>query len=305
MADELNVKEVRLLDADAPEAASYGVSQRLTVNARAAGPRLGRDVQTRDQGLEVGRLVGGRGRHRHRRRPGAGRRGSTPSRPSPAAGDGATAIGMLPRGGFVVLDTEVTPELAAEGVARDLVRAVQQARRDAGLAVSDRITLTITGSDAVRDAARTHERLIAAETLATSVAITAGTVPATARTPSRGSRCARPSPSRRRWAAQTRRVGADGPGTRPICADSAGSCGPICADSAGWLDGRHASLDLTADAVTLTEQLVDIESVSRQRAGDRRRGRGRRCAALAHLDGDPASATPWWPAPTSAAASGS
>ena len=54
-----------------------------------------------------------------------------------------TAIGMLPRGGFVVLDTAVTPELEAEGTARDLVRAVQQARKDAGLQVSDRIALTI------------------------------------------------------------------------------------------------------------------------------------------------------------------
>ena len=52
---------------------------------------------------------------------------------------------MLPTGGFVVLDTDVTPELAAEGVARDLVRAVQQARKDAGLDVSDRIALTVTG----------------------------------------------------------------------------------------------------------------------------------------------------------------
>ena len=40
VADELNVKSVRLLDADHPDAATYGVSQRLTVNARAAGPRL-------------------------------------------------------------------------------------------------------------------------------------------------------------------------------------------------------------------------------------------------------------------------
>ena len=46
VADELNVKSVRLLDAEHPDAASYGVSQRLTVNARAAGPRLGKDVQT-------------------------------------------------------------------------------------------------------------------------------------------------------------------------------------------------------------------------------------------------------------------
>ena len=78
---------------------------------------------------------------------------------------------MLPHGGFVVLDTAVTPELAAEGLARDLVRAVQQARRDAGLAVSDRIALTIGGSEAVQAAARTHEALVGSETLATSYSI--------------------------------------------------------------------------------------------------------------------------------------
>ena len=86
--------------------------------------------------------------------------GSTPTAtPRPA---------MLPRGGFVVLDTAVTPELAAEGLARDLVRAVQQARRDAGLDVRDRIALTVTGPADVLDAARTHEALVARETLATT-----------------------------------------------------------------------------------------------------------------------------------------
>ena len=54
VADEVNVKDVRLLDADAPEAASYGVSQKLTVNARAAGPRLGKDVQTAIKGSKSG-----------------------------------------------------------------------------------------------------------------------------------------------------------------------------------------------------------------------------------------------------------
>jgi isoleucyl-tRNA synthetase len=55
---------------------------------------------------------------------------------------------MLPRGGFVILDTTVTPELAAEGLARDVVRAVQEARWDAGLEVSDRISLQLAGDDA-------------------------------------------------------------------------------------------------------------------------------------------------------------
>ena len=174
VADEVNVKSVRLLAADAPEAASYGVSQRLTVNARAAGPRLGKRRAEGDPGLQVRRLVGGRGRHRHRGRPGSWRRASTPSRPWPARPTRPTAVGVLPTGGFVVLDTAVTPELAAEGLARDLVRAVQQARRDAGLDVSDRIALTVGGSDAVQAAARTHEQLITDETLATSFEVVAG-----------------------------------------------------------------------------------------------------------------------------------
>ena len=65
----------------------------------------------------------------------------------------------------------MTPELAAEGLARDLVRAVQQARRDAGLDVSDRIALVVGGSATVRQAARAHESLIAGETLATSYSV--------------------------------------------------------------------------------------------------------------------------------------
>jgi len=84
--------------------------------------------------------------------------------------DSGTAVGTLPRGGFVVLDTEVTPELEAEGVARDLVRSVQQARREAGLDVSDRIALTVSGAEDLLAAARAHEALLTEETLATRVA---------------------------------------------------------------------------------------------------------------------------------------
>jgi isoleucyl-tRNA synthetase len=73
---------------------------------------------------------------------------------------------MLPGSGFVVLDTTVTPELAAEGLARDVVRAVQQARRDAGLDISDRISLTVTGDDEVWQATVAHQQLIMEETLA-------------------------------------------------------------------------------------------------------------------------------------------
>ena len=169
VADELNVKSVRLLDDQHPDAASYGVSRRLTVNARAAGPRLGKDVQTAirasksgdwsvadDGTVTAGGLVLQEGEY---------------VLDTVAGGGDDSATGVLPRGGFVVLDTALTPELEAEGVARDLVRAVQQARRDAGLEVSDRIVLTIAARAEVADAARAHQELIAAETLATSVAV--------------------------------------------------------------------------------------------------------------------------------------
>src|SRR4051812_33516344 len=166
VADELNVKSVRLLGADHPDAAAYGVSQRLTVNARAAGPRLGKDVQSAiraskegdwsvsdDDVVTAGGLVLEDGEY---------------TLETVASGGEDSATGLLPGGGFVVLDTALTPELEAEGVARDLVRAVQQARRDAGLDVSDRITLTISAAPGAADAARTHAGLIQRETLASS-----------------------------------------------------------------------------------------------------------------------------------------
>jgi isoleucyl-tRNA synthetase len=170
VADELNVRSVRLLDVDHPDAASYGVSQRLTVNARAAGPRLGKDVQTAIKGSksgdwsvsEAGEVISG----------GLVLQEGEYTLETVAAGGDGSATGMLPGGGFVVLDTTVTPELEAEGVARDLVRAVQQARRDAGLEVSDRIGLTIAADAATADAARTHADLIRSETLATSLEVT-------------------------------------------------------------------------------------------------------------------------------------
>ena len=68
-----------------------------------------------------------------------------------------------------MLDVDLTPELEQEGRARDLIRLVQQARRDADLAVTDRIEVTITADPAWIDAIRAHEALIAAETLAVAV----------------------------------------------------------------------------------------------------------------------------------------
>jgi isoleucyl-tRNA synthetase len=73
--------------------------------------------------------------------------------------------------GLVELDTAVTPELAAEGTARDVVRVVQQARRESGLAVSDRIRLTVGADGDVADAVRAHSAFIALETLAVELTV--------------------------------------------------------------------------------------------------------------------------------------
>jgi isoleucyl-tRNA synthetase len=83
--------------------------------------------------------------------------------------DPGAAAELPASSGLVVLDTVVTPELTAEGIARDLVRVVQQSRRDAGLDVSDRIRLTIEAPAAVVAAVRAHERFVMAETLAQAV----------------------------------------------------------------------------------------------------------------------------------------
>lgn len=76
------------------------------------------------------------------------------------------------RGTTIALDTEISEELAAEGVARDAVRVVQQARRDAGLDVSDRIALTISGPAETLASVRAFRDSLATETLADSVQFT-------------------------------------------------------------------------------------------------------------------------------------
>jgi isoleucyl-tRNA synthetase len=166
--DEVNVKDVRLVDlADATEA-DFGVTRRLTVNARAAGPRLGRHVQTaiqaaksgdwstaEDGTVTAGGLALEEGEY------------TIETVVESATDRGEQAVAMLPGGGFVVLDTAVTVELGREGLANDVVRAVQQARRDAGLHVSDRISLTVTGDEAVFDATVAHRDHLVGETLAT------------------------------------------------------------------------------------------------------------------------------------------
>lgn len=164
VADEVNVKEVEL----ATDVAAHGHFE-VSVNARAAGPRLGGDVQKVIKAVKSGEWS------------------RTAEGGVVAAGielhdgefsehlvstDPGAASALPGGGGLVVLDTEVTDELAAEGVARDVVRLIQQARRDAGLEVSDRITATLRAPEPVREAVAAHRDFVAGEVLAGSVELT-------------------------------------------------------------------------------------------------------------------------------------
>jgi len=159
--DEVNVKEVELTD----DVAAHGQTE-IVVNARVAGPRLGKQVQEVIKAAKAGHwTLTPEGRVHVA---GVDLLSGEYERRIVSRDTGATA--ELPRAsGFVILDTTVTPELAAEGLARDVIRAIQQARRDAGLSVSDRIRLTLAGRDDAIAAAKTHQELLASETLALEV----------------------------------------------------------------------------------------------------------------------------------------
>jgi isoleucyl-tRNA synthetase len=69
----------------------------------------------------------------------------------------------------VALELELDDELVREGLAREVVHAVQNARKQAGLAVEDRIELVLGGDDELLTAARSYEAYVAGETLAIAV----------------------------------------------------------------------------------------------------------------------------------------
>ncbi|CAB4893713.1 unannotated protein [freshwater metagenome] len=161
IADEVNVKAVVLTSDVASVATSV-----LQVVPAALGPRLGGQTQQVIKAVKMGEW------HRDGDTVVAGGFALEDSEYSlklvATAGGASTA---LPGGrGVVVLDTELTPELEAEGVARDLIRLVQQARRDAGFDVSDRIELTVGASERLQGQLAEHVAFIRSETLSTSLA---------------------------------------------------------------------------------------------------------------------------------------
>lgn len=146
LRDELNVKSVELIELGDDVSERYGISKRLTVNARAAGPRLGKQVQHVIAGAKAGVweerdgtvVVDGIALE-------PGEYDLTLEAGGVAEG---VAIALLSGDGFVLLDTTTTPELEAEGLARDVIRAVQDTRKAAGFDVSDRIRLALLFDDA-------------------------------------------------------------------------------------------------------------------------------------------------------------
>jgi isoleucyl-tRNA synthetase len=161
LRDELNVKAVEF----AAELTAYG-SFRLQVDAKALGPKLGgrmKDVLAAT-------------------RSGAWRRDGDVVEAAGVVlqpGDyvlqlvpnpGATAAALSSNDVVLVLDTAVTPELEQEGLARDFVRLVQQARKDAGLHVGDRIALVCATDPATQQALQAHAGYVQEQVLATTLA---------------------------------------------------------------------------------------------------------------------------------------
>ncbi|MFT4088405.1 MAG: isoleucine--tRNA ligase, partial [Gordonia sp. (in: high G+C Gram-positive bacteria)] len=168
IADEMNVKNVVLSgDVDA-----FGKVE-VAVNARAAGPRLGKDVQRVIKAVKSGNWEPGVDAETGEPTvvaDGIELKGAEFTRKLVAAQPESTA--ELPGGnGLVVLDTEVTPELEGEGWARDRIRELQEARRDLGLHISDRIVVRLVTPAENVATAQQHADLIAGEILATEFVV--------------------------------------------------------------------------------------------------------------------------------------
>jgi isoleucyl-tRNA synthetase len=167
--DELNVKELRFVS-EAGELGSYEVKP----NYRSLGPRFGKlmpQVAAAVAALDPGHVAdalrdGGRvgvnvGGHEHE------------------LGAEDLSLALQPLAGYqleregshaVALELELDQDLRREGLAREVIHAVQNARKAAGLQVEDRIELVLGGDDELLVAARDHEDYLAQETLALRVA---------------------------------------------------------------------------------------------------------------------------------------
>src|SRR4051812_255037 len=164
LRDELNVKSVRYVS----EADQLGRFE-LKPNYRALGPRFGKQMP--QVAAAIGALDPGTLR--------AGRRvGLNLDGKDHEIGPEDVTLVLQPLEGYqversgthaVALNLELDDELRREGLAREVVHAVQAARKNAGLDVDDRIALALGGDEDLLAAAREHEEYVTGETLATSL----------------------------------------------------------------------------------------------------------------------------------------
>ncbi len=166
LKDELNVKSIVFAPLAEDSLEGFGITRRLSVNARALGPRVGKDVQRIIQASKSGDWSA---------EGDVVTAGGTELMPGEfelvlESADPANAVSFLDTHGFVVLDTATTPELDAEGLANDFIRDVQQTRRTLGFDVSDRISMTVTAEPALALAIKHNEEKICAATLTTTLA---------------------------------------------------------------------------------------------------------------------------------------
>ena len=166
--EELNVKKVTLHEADKGALVSYAVS----LNMKVAGPKFGPRVKEVEAAL-----AGANAEHVVKHfmsfvfRPiglpcpgGEVMLEKQDVRPRLVPPDGWEAIADA--GTVVAVDSRITDELKREGMAREMIRHIQQLRKDAGLEMEDRIVLYLhTESEVLRQAIGAHRDYIAAETL--------------------------------------------------------------------------------------------------------------------------------------------
>jgi isoleucyl-tRNA synthetase len=168
LLDELNVRRLRYVD----EADELG-SIELKPNYRALGPRFGKHMP------QVAAALGGLDAARAARtlREGGEVGINVDGKDHSLSPDDVQTV-LQPLEGYqversgthaVALDLSLDDELRREGLAREVVHAVQAARKSAGLRVEDRITLTLSGDDELLAAARAFEDYVAGETLATAL----------------------------------------------------------------------------------------------------------------------------------------
>jgi isoleucyl-tRNA synthetase len=165
---ELNVKELDFVSEEA-DLVSYAVKP----NYRALGPRFGKRMPQVAAAVEALDPV-----HVAKVMADGGEIGINVDGGEHTIGPDEVSLALQPLDGYeveaeaghaVALQLELDDELRREGLAREIVHAVQNARKAAGLDISDRIALILGGDEDLLTAAREHEPYIANEVLAISL----------------------------------------------------------------------------------------------------------------------------------------